>query len=157
MSERTLHHSPSYVNVNKNTSWLNHPGAWAWYLGLIGVSWLGITTLINDAGFAWTYVHLLHGVLTYYLFHWSKGTPFPEEDQGKYEMLTFWEQVDNGVYATRNRKLLTIVPVVLFVLATHGTDFRRQPLGLNLAVVLVLLIAKLPALHKVRIFGINKY
>lgn len=66
-------------------------------------------------------------------------------------------QVDNGVYATRNRKLFTLVPVALFVLATHGTDFRRQPLGLNLVVVLWLLIAKLPALHKVRFFGINKY
>lgn len=80
-----------------------------------------------------------------------------EEDQGKYDLLTFWEQVDSQVYGTRNRKLFTLMPVVLFVLATHGTDFRKQPLGLNLVVVLVLLIAKLPALHKVRIFGINKY
>jgi len=45
---------------------------------------------------------------------------------------------------------------VLFVLATHGADFRKQPLGLNLIVVLVLLIAKMPALHKVRFFGINQ-
>jgi len=47
--------------------------------------------------------------------------------------------------------------VVLFLLANHGTDFGRQPLGLNLLVLLVLVIAKLPALHKVRILGINKY
>ena len=47
--------------------------------------------------------------------------------------------------------------VVLFLLASHGTDFGRQPLGLNLIVLLVLVIAKLPALHKVRILGINKY
>ena len=47
--------------------------------------------------------------------------------------------------------------VVLFLLASHGTDYRRQPLGLNLIVLAVLVIAKLPALHKVRILGINKY
>lgn len=72
-----------------------------------------------------------------------------EEDGGKYDKLTFWEQVDGGVYATGNRRLFMVMPVVLFVLATHGTDFRKQPLGLNLAVVLLCVIAKLPALHKV--------
>jgi hypothetical protein len=77
--------------------------------------------------------------------------------QGKYDSLTFWEQLDDGMQNTANRKFLTVVPVALFVLATHGTDFRRQPLGLNLIVLLVLVIAKLPALHKVRIFGINRY
>lgn len=49
------------------------------------------------------------------------------------------------------------VQVVLFLLASHGTDYGRQPLGLNLIVLAVLVIAKLPALHKVRILGINKY
>ena len=34
---------------------------------------------------------------------------------------------------------------------------RRQPLGLNLIVLLVLVIAKFPSMHKVRIFGINRY
>ncbi|KXZ47479.1 hypothetical protein GPECTOR_35g917 [Gonium pectorale] len=146
----------SEVDVNKNTNWLNYPSVWAWYLVLIVLGWLGLSALIDDAGLAWTYVHLLHGVATYYLLHWIKGSPNPE-DQGKYQALTFWEQVDNGAYGTVNRKIFTVVPVVLFVLATHGTDFRKQPLGLNLAVVVVLLVAKLPALHKVRFFGINKY
>ena len=77
--------------------------------------------------------------------------------QGKYDNLTFWEQLDDGVQNTNTRKFLTIVPVALFLLATHGTDYRRQPLGLNLIVLLVLVIAKFPAMHKVRIFGINKY
>ena len=148
---------PSTVNINKNTDWLNHPAAWAWYIGMVAVAWLTLAALLDDFGLAWTYVHLLHGVITYYLLHWNKGTSFIEEDQGKYELLTFWEQVDSGVYATRNRKLLTAMPLLLFILATHGTDFRRQPLGLNLLVVMVLLIAKLPAWHKVRFFGINKY
>lgn len=152
-----IHHSPSVVNVNNNTNWLNHPGAYAWYLGLIVLTWLAVSALLDDAGLAWTYTHLIHGVITYYIFHWAKGTTFVEEDQGKYALLTFWEQLDSGMYATRNRKVLTTVPVLLFVLATHGSDFRKQPLGLNLVVVLVLLIAKLPALHKVRFFGINKY
>ncbi len=44
--------------------------------------------------------------------------------QGKYDGMTFWEQLDDGVQNTSNRKFLTLVPVVLFLLATHGTDYR---------------------------------
>lgn len=78
-------------------------------------------------------------------------------DQGKYDTLTFWEQLDDGVQYTRNRKFFTAIPIVTFVLATNGSDFRKQPLGLNFIVLVVLLIAKLPSMHKIRIFGINKY
>ena len=70
--------------------------------------------------------------------------------------LTFWEQIDDGVQGTATRKFFTVVPVVLFLLASHGTDFRRQPLGLNLLVVVVLTVAKMSSMHKVRIFGINR-
>ncbi len=111
--------------------------------------------LFVAAGYAWTYVHLIHGVLTYYLLHWHKGSPI-EMDQGKYDKLTFWEQLDDGVQNTTNRKFFTAVPVVLFLLATHGSDYRRQPLGVNLAVVLVLVIAKFSGMHKVRLFGIGE-
>lgn len=148
--------SVSTVNLNRNVNWLSYPGFWAFYIGLIVTSWLLISALVDDSGLAWTYVHLLHGAVTYYFLHWTKGSHVPE-DQGKYDLLTFWEQIDNQTYATATRKFLTVVPVVLFIIATHATDFRKQPLGLNVAVVMLLVLAKLPALHKVRIFGINKY
>lgn len=151
-----LRRAVSVVNVNKNVNWLGHPSTWAWYIGLVLTLWLALSALVQDAGMAWTYVNLIHGAITYYLLHWTKGSPVAE-DQGKYDSLTFWEQIDCGNYATNNRKLFTVMPVILFVLATHGADFKKQPLGLNLFVVLLLIIAKLPALHKVRFFGINKY
>ena len=84
-----------------------------------------------------------------------QGSPI-DADQGKYDKLTFWEQLDDGVQYTGTRKFFTAVPVILFLLATHGTDYQRQPLGVNLGVAIVLLVSKFPALHKVRIFGINK-
>lgn len=148
---------PSEVVTNKNVNWLNTPAFWAWYIGLVLLGYFVVCAVIQDSGLAWTYVHLGHGVVTYYLLHWLKGTPFADEDQGQYCRLTFWEQLDNGVYATYKRKLFTAMPVLLFLLATNGTDFRKQPLGLNLVCVLWCVIAKLPALHKVRIMGINKY
>lgn len=71
--------------------------------------------------------------------------------------MTFWEQIDDGVQFTSTRKFFTVVPVVLFLLAAHSTDYRRQPLGINLLVVVVLVVAKLSSMHRVRIMGINKY
>ena len=50
--------------------------------------------------------------VTFYLFHWKKGSPFAE-DQGVYDKLTWWEQVDNGRQLTRGRKFLTVLPVLL--------------------------------------------
>lgn len=64
-------------------------------------------------------------------------------------------QVDNETYGTATRKFLTAVPLALFTLATHATDAARQPLTLNSAVALVLVVAKLPAMHRVRLFGIG--
>ena len=81
----------------------------------------------------------------------------PSCAQGKYDKLTFWEQFDDGVQNTGTRKFFLAVPVITFLLATHGTDYRRQPLLLNLVVLVVSVVSKFPALHKVRIFGINKH
>ena len=147
--------SPSEVPTNKNTNWLNYPAAWAWYTSLIVGTWLALS-VVMDGGKAWTAVHLIHGLITFYLLHWNKGSPV-QEDQGKWDALTFWEQLDDGVQGTITRKFFTVVPVVLFLLATHGSDFRTQPLFLNLVVVIVLIVAKVPSMHRVRILGINRY
>ncbi|URD88988.1 hypothetical protein MUK42_34270 [Musa troglodytarum] len=100
--------------------------------------------------------------ITYHFFHWKKGTPF-SDDQGIYNSLTWWEQMDNGRQLTRNRKFLTVVPVVLglsisssgYLIASHTTDYRHPVLFLNMIAVIVLVVAKLPNMHKERIFGIN--
>ncbi|KAF8651880.1 hypothetical protein HU200_063128 [Digitaria exilis] len=94
------------------------------------------------------------GQITYHFFHWKKGTPFAD-DQGMYNTLTWWEQMDNGKQLTRNRKFLTAVPVVLYLIASHTTDYQHPMLFLNTVAVTVLVVAKLPNMHKVRIFGIN--
>ena len=212
------------VTTNKNVEWINAPGAWTFITALIILGWL-LACLFVDSGLAWTYVHLGHGVITYYLLHWNKGSPVQMDQvsshacmlpcqprlpmtpchdirllrqarekylqqsppyfqgrrltklcsrlqlkcclrpawhchcrtsvsrdamafnhmhmmpagpcrcasepsqrscalQGKYDGMTFWEQLDDGVQNTNNRKFLTLVPVVLFLLATHGTDYR---------------------------------
>ena len=43
-------------------------------MALINMGWL-LASLFEDSGLAWTFVHLGHGVITYYLLHWNKGSP----------------------------------------------------------------------------------
>lgn len=141
--------------VNRNVEWLSSPGAWTFVISLIGLTWL-VFCVFMDPGMAWTYTHLTHAAVTYYLLHWNKGSPI-EMDQGTYDKLTYWEQLDDGVQYTPNRKFLVVLPFLLFILATHGSDYRRQPLGLNLAALVILIVAKLPQLDQVRFFGINEW
>lgn len=150
-----------YVNVvpppdlNKNTSWFQYPGVWTTYILLIFFGWLLVLSVSGcSAGTAWSVTHLTHFAITYWSFHWRKGTPFAE-DQGIYNKLTWWEQMDNGRQLTRNRKFLMVVPVVLYLIACHTTSYSNSWLVLNTIAVFVLVIAKFPNMHKVRIFGIN--
>ena len=175
----------SAVDTNLNTNWLENKASWLFYTMLVVAGWLIVSNFV-DPGMAWcvvsscflrspplasarathpfsrrpdarrTVVHICHGLVTYYLFHWIKGSPI-DGDQGKYDSLTFWEQIDSEVQGTSTRKFFMLVPVVLFFLASHGSAYDRQPLGINLGVLIVLLVAKLSSMHRVRIFGINKY
>ncbi|KAH0705477.1 hypothetical protein KY290_012127 [Solanum tuberosum] len=101
------------TDLNRNTEWFTYPGVWTIYIFILLFSWLVVLSVFgSSSGMAWTIVNLAHFLVTYHCFHWKKGTPFAE-DQGIYNRLTWWEQMDNGKQLTPNRKFLTVVPVVL--------------------------------------------
>lgn len=86
-----------------------------------------------------------------------KSHPWITFDQGNCRRLTHWEQIDHGVQYTPTRKFLTIIPIVLFILTSHYSDYERIHFALNIVSLAFVLLPKLPAFHKVRLFGINKY
>ncbi|KAH0463398.1 hypothetical protein IEQ34_007980 [Dendrobium chrysotoxum] len=142
-------------DLNKNTEWLMYPGVWTTYILIVFFGWLVVLSVFGcSSGAAWTVVNLVHFAITFQFFHWRKGTPFAE-DQGVYNNLTWWEQIDNGKQLTRNRKFLTVVPLVLYLIASHTSDHQKPMLLLNNIAVIVLVVAKSPNMHKVRILGIN--
>jgi hypothetical protein len=47
------------------------------------------------------------------MFHWLQGTPTLDDNQGAYDGLTVWEQIDDGVQFTATRKFLMAVPIIL--------------------------------------------
>ncbi|KAL0920573.1 hypothetical protein M5K25_009717 [Dendrobium thyrsiflorum] len=142
-------------DLNKNTEWLMYPGVWTTYILIVFFWWLVVLSVSGcSLGAAWTVVNLVHFAITFQFFHWTKGTPFAE-DQGVYNNLTWWEQIDNGKQLTRNRKFLTVVPLVLYLIASHTTDHQKPMLLLNTIAVIILVGAKCPNMHEVHLLGIN--
>ncbi len=102
--------------------------------------------------FAWSFVNTLHFVLTFIFFHHLKGVGLEFNEQGKYDRLTLWEQMDGGLQYSWNRKFFTVSPIVLFLLTSHYTDYDSVLFMGNLAVCVVLVIAKLPVMMRRRWF-----
>lgn len=89
-------------------------------------------------------------------FHWIRGTPFDDTCQGRYRALTLWEQLDNEQQYTPSKKFLAASPIILFLLSVHHTHYDVYTFFLNFASLVIILIAKLPFMHRVRIFGLHK-
>ena len=54
------------------------------------------------------------------------------------------------------RQLFTIIPIVLFIITTHSAGAENLVLFVpNLVALSILLISKMPAMHGVRLFGVN--
>lgn len=86
-----------------------------------------------------------------------KSHPWMTFDQGTNRRLTHWEQIDHGVQYTPTRKFLTIIPILLFILASAYTGHDTVHFVINSVSLAFVLLPKLPSFHKVRLFGINKY
>ncbi|KAJ1485181.1 hypothetical protein T484DRAFT_1794542 [Baffinella frigidus] len=77
---------------NYNVEWLDGRGTWWFYLGAIFCS-----------RYFWIW-----------LLHFKKGSLLTWDDNaGKFDDMTYWEQIDQGVLNTSNRKFLIICPLVL--------------------------------------------
>jgi hypothetical protein len=49
----------------------------------------------------------------------------------KYDRLTFWEQIDNGMQYTLNKKFLTVIPIVLFLFTISNCGDQLGLCGLQ--------------------------
>ncbi|NP_001358314.1 ORM1-like protein 1 isoform 2 [Homo sapiens] len=147
----------AHSEVNPNTRVMNSRGMWLTYA--LGVGLLHIVLLsipFFSVPVAWTLTNIIHNLGMYVFLHAVKGTPFETPDQGKARLLTHWEQLDYGVQFTSSRKFFTISPIILYFLASFYTKYDPTHFILNTASLLSVLIPKMPQLHGVRIFGINK-
>jgi len=90
---------------------------------------------------------------TFIIMHWIKGSP-DDMSQGDYNGLTWWEQLGSEAWSA-NKKFYALVPTVLCLIASVSTDYDRSHLMANVPLWLLLVVAKLPGMEGVRIFGWN--
>ena len=56
---------------------------------------------------------------------------------------------------TRTKKVLMLVPTLITLLACYASDFDWNYLFINVGLFLLCILPKIPAMHRVRLFGIN--
>lgn len=139
------------LNPNVNANWVHFKGAWVIHIVLICLLKLFfnfITVLDND--WRWTLTNLTYNIGSYIMFHQVKGTPF-EFNSGAYDNLTMWEQIDNGDQYTPTKKFLMSVPIGLFLISTHYSNYNLNLFILNGVSCLCVVVPKLAISHRLRV------
>ncbi|ETW83630.1 hypothetical protein HETIRDRAFT_242658, partial [Heterobasidion irregulare TC 32-1] len=141
----------AYANIN--AEWVNRKGAWLIHVVLIATGKVVIDIIPGmTQEISWTTVNLCYLALSYLMFHWVTGIPFQNEMHGgAYDDLTLWEQIDEGAQNTPSKKWLFFVPVALFLMSTHYTNYDPWLFAINLSALILALIPKLPFAHRQRV------
>ncbi|KAJ9079698.1 sphingolipid homeostasis protein orm1 [Entomophthora muscae] len=141
--------------VNWNSSWTNYRGAWSANLILIVILKILFSSIPSiSKELSWTLTNLTYNLVTFWVFHMMTGVPY-QFNQGACDHLTLWEQIDNEAQYTATKKFLTSVPIILFLVSAHFSRYDLSLFTVNILSLILSLIGKLPAMHKVRLFGIN--
>merc|ERR1712093_468505 len=101
---------PTSGTLNQDFSrFITFKSFWAFYtLCVLGVRYY-LLAIIFSTSYPWQLTFLAHSILTFWLFHWNKGTPSQFSD-GTDESCTFWELIDQGQQWTSSRKFYMLWP-----------------------------------------------
>jgi len=141
------------VYRNRNSDWVDGKGAWIIHPMLTLAAKVIIDVLPGVTQEAsWTIVNLGYLLISYIMFHGITGIPFdPDLHGGAYDDLTMWEQIDEGAQYTPAKKWLFTMPIALFLLSTHFTNYNPWLFAVNFTALLFVLFPKLPQLHRHRV------
>lgn len=136
---------------NLNANWVHFKGAWVIHIVIIVLLKVFFDLFpIFSTELSWTLTNVTYVVGSYIMFHQVKGTPF-EFNSGAYDNLTMWEQIDNGDQYTPAKKYLMGVPIALFLISTHYSNYDLSLFILNGLACLVVVIPKLASSHRLRV------
>lgn len=129
-----------------------------WFLVIVYATVIGIVHVlamlaVDNVSTAPTLTNVGHGILSLAYIHWLKGSLY--DAQGVLSGLTVWEQLE-AASAVHLQSVLLVVPTLLTYLACHCCDYDPLLSSINIVVWLVLMLAKLPQMIGVRLFGINR-
>eukprot|EP00118_Oscarella_pearsei_P025886 m.308964 g.308964 ORF g.308964 m.308964 type:complete len:150 (+) comp45182_c0_seq1:28-477(+) len=141
-----------------NSAWTHGRNLAIFYvIAIIVLHYLLMSLPFVTVAQAWTLTNCLHSTLQYLFLHYLKGAPFDDETQGRSRRMTHWEQIDEKEHWTPTKKFLTIVPIILFILASFYTNYQLGHFWFNFLMLLVGVVPKFPLFYRKRFFGINEY
>nr|XP_044996388.1 ORM1-like protein 1 [Jaculus jaculus] len=143
----------AHSEVNPNTRVMNSQGMWRTYALGVGLLYIVLLIIPFFSAPVWTLTKIIHNLGPYVFLHALKGTPFEAPDQGKGRLLTHWKQLDYGVQFTSSLNFY----LYRYFLTSFYTKYDSTHFILNTVSLLRVLIPKIPHLHGIRTFGINKY
>ncbi|KAL1584903.1 hypothetical protein WHR41_06634 [Cladosporium halotolerans] len=148
--------SDQKANPNLNANWVNMKGAWMVHIIIILLLKIvyDIVPSISQET-SWTMTNISYMFGSYLMFHYVRGVPF-EFNAGAYDNLNMWEQIDNGDQYTPAKKFLLSVPICLFLVSTHYTHYDLTYFMINFLATLMVVVPKLPALHRLRFAVFNE-
>eukprot|EP01062_Namystynia_karyoxenos_P023100 TRINITY_DN18885_c0_g2_i1.p1 TRINITY_DN18885_c0_g2~~TRINITY_DN18885_c0_g2_i1.p1 ORF type:complete len:222 (+),score=68.10 TRINITY_DN18885_c0_g2_i1:96-668(+) len=142
------------IDTNPQTQWVHGYGFWALYLFVIALVRVMAYCAVQDPALGWTMTVVAHGAVSYILLHWLKGSVIGDiSSRGRYDHLTFWEQIDGEHHGTPIRRYFVLVPVTLLVLSLNWVRGNWELLPWVFGASALSLIPKLPFLHRSRLGG----
>ncbi|QPG73240.1 hypothetical protein FOA43_000548 [Brettanomyces nanus] len=139
------------IEDNMNANWVHFKGAWIIHVVIIMLLKVFYDLVpIFSKEMSWTLTNVSYSICSYIMFHQIKGTPF-DYNNGAFDNLNMWEQIDNGDQFTPVKKFLLGVPIALFLISTHYSNYDLTLFVINLVACLFVVIPKLPYSHRVRI------
>jgi hypothetical protein len=134
------------------------------YLSVLGVLQLLSVALVGPL-LSTTVTNVLHTFVSILSLHWIKGQPFDET--GHCAGYTLWEQLllleddvdvnhDNNATVRQVRCWLWLIPTLLTYAACAQCHYEPVWCAVNVTSWVIALVAKLPVMKGVRIFGINR-
>ena len=130
MNVGVVHREP-----NPNTSHFNSRGIWLTCVlvdVVVILHYVCLSLPFLTVGLVCTRTSLLHNRVMFMVMHLEKGTPFETSDQSRSRFLTAWEQIDSGTQPSASRKFPTVVPIVLFFLASFNTRYDPYHFVVNI-------------------------
>jgi len=156
--------APFELARNEHTDWVEKGGflLLGSYIGcicLFQILVLAVFDSYNDIEtlklyWSWTVTHSIHCLVTTIYIHWLKGSMFDEH--GELAAMTLWEQLEGRSKILNVKRTLFIVPTVLCYAACHFSKYSYAVCTANIVLWIVQIMAKLPIMNGVRIFGINR-
>jgi hypothetical protein len=144
-----------------HTDWLERGEFLFVYLGGVAVFQVVVMASMDNLAahhvplsWSWTVTNAVHCLVTLIYLHWLKGSYF--DDQGEMSAMTLWEQLEGRPQTVTTKRALTILPTLLCYAACHFSNYRGDICVANCILWSIHVLAKLPLMNGVRIFGINR-